>query len=426
MISRIFLYLIFTSFVVVMIDGPVSADDSPIGMDTFKARRQALIDSIGEGTAVLYSQGWHSEAGYRADGDFWYLTGIDEEDAILMLSPNHTYREVLFLPSRDPEAERWSGWRPELTDSLMQEWGFDDIRRLDALNWMIVDRMKHEPVLHLISGLVSPNEDIPPDKELYNEVTERIPGVEVKNSSSYLERMRMIKSDDEIAAIERAIAITYDGIGEVLAAMRPGVTEYQLEAVLETSFKQQGSQFMAFPAIIAAGGNSHFLHYEKRRDTLRAGQLMLMDVGASWDHYCADITRTVPIDGKFTDQQAEIYDIVLEAQDSVIAQIRPGMTYYDVHKAAERVFRRAGYIDDFWHGTGHHLGVNVHDPADYGAPLKPGMVLTAEPGVYLPDLQFGIRIEDDVLVTEDGNRVLSADIPRTRAEVEAWIQSVRE
>jgi Xaa-Pro aminopeptidase len=286
---------------------------------------------------------------------------------------------------------------------------------------MIVERMKHEPILHLISGLVSPDEDIPADKEFYDDVTDRIPGVEVKNSSRYLEWMRMIKSDKEIGAIEKAIAITHDGIGEVLAAMRPGITEYQLEAVLETSFKQQGSQFMAFPAIIAAGGNSHFLHYEKRRDTLRAGQLLLMDVGASWDHYCADITRTVPIDGQFTDRQAEIYDIVLEAHDSAVAEIRPGVTYYDVHEAAERVFRRAGYIDDFWHGTGHHLGVNVHDPADYGAELKPGMVLTVEPGIYLPDRQFGIRIEDDVLVTENGCRVLSADIPRTRAEVEAWI-----
>ena len=160
-------------------------------------------------------------------------------------------------------------------------------------------------------------------------------------------------------------------------------------------------------------------------DTFKARRQALMDVGALWDHYCADITRTVPIDGRFTQQQAEIYDIVLEAHDSAIAVIKPGVTYYDVHKAAERVFREAEYIDHFWHGTGHHLGVNVHDPADYTAPLQPGMVLTVEPGIYLPDLQFGIRIEDDVLVTEDGNRVLSADIPRTRADVEEWIADTK-
>ncbi len=405
---------------------PGRTDPPYIGMDTFEARRQALMDSIGEGTAVLYSQGRDSEAGYRADGDFWYLTGIDEEGAILILSPNEEYRTVLFLPSRDPEAERWSGWRPDLTDSLMQAWGFDDIRRVNALNGMIVGRMKHEPILHLISRLVSPDEPVPPDKQLYEKITSRIPGVKVENSSRFLESMRMIKSDREIAAIEKAIAITHQGIGDVLAAMRPGITEYQLEAILETSFKNQGTQFMAFPAIIAAGGNSHFLHYEKRRDTLHAGQVLLLDVGASWNHYCADITRTVPIDGKFTDEQAEIYDIVLEAQDSAIAQIRPGGTYYDVHRAAERVFRKAGYIDDFWHGTGHHLGVNVHDRSDGARPLEPGMVITVEPGIYLPDRQFGIRIEDDVMVTEDGYRILSAGIPRTRAAVEAWIQTLRE
>jgi Xaa-Pro aminopeptidase len=424
----IHLFLICLAFMVALpniICGQSNAtsNPAPIGMDTFKSRRLALMDSLGEGTALLYSQGRNTETGYRPGSDFWYLTGIDEPGAILMLSPGEYYKEVIFLPPRDPESERWSYWRPELTDSLRLAWKVDKIRRTSDLNWMIVERMKHSPVLQLISQLVSPDSDVPKDKELYGKVSKRIPGVKVENSSRLIESMRMIKSPDEIAAIEKAIAITYQGITEVLAEVRPGITEYQLEAVLESSFKQQGSQHMAFGAIIAAGGNSHFLHYQKRHDSLKAGQLLLMDVGARWDHYASDITRTFPIDGKFTPAQAEIYDIVLKAQNAAIAEIKPGATYYKVDEAAREVLRQAGYIDDYWHGTGHHLGISTHDPGDRARPFEPGMVITVEPGIYLPDMQFGIRIEDDVLVTKYGHRILSEDIPRAREEVEEWIRS---
>jgi Xaa-Pro aminopeptidase len=252
-----------------------------------------------------------------------------------------------------------------------------------------------------------------------------MPGVSIENSSRFMESMRMIKSPEEIAAIEKAIVITHKGISAVIAAMKPGVTEYQLEAVLETTFKEQGAQYMAFPAIIAAGGNSHFLHYQKRHDTLKAGQVLLMDIGAEWDRYSADISRTFPVGGGFSGEQAEIYDLVLKAQMAAIAIIEPGVTYFDVDEAAREVFREAGYIDNYWHSTGHHLGLDVHDPADYGMPLRPGMIITVEPGIYLPELQFGIRIEDDVLVTDNGHRVLSSGIPKERREVEDWITSLK-
>jgi Xaa-Pro aminopeptidase len=401
-------------------------DPPPIGVETFKARRQALIDSLGKGTAILYSQGSDEETGYRADGDFWYLTGIDEPGAILMLAPGEIYREIMFLPPRNPESERWTGWSPDLTDSLKQVWRVDEIRRTGSKDWWIMEAMKHTPVLHLLSRPVGLDDPLPPDLELYQKITARIPGVSIENSQGLLESMRMIKSPDEIAAIEKAIDITHAGLSEVLAAVQPGITEYQLEAVLETSFKNHGSQHMAFPAIMAAGGNSHFLHYQKRHDTLKAGQLLLMDVGAKWDRYSADITRTVPIDGRFTPEQAEIYNLVLKALEKATAAVKPGATSYDVHEAAKEVFREAGYVDDFWHWTGHHLGLDTHDPSDDGKPLAPGMVITVEPGIYLPDRQFGIRIEDDVLVTEYGHRILSAGIPRTLEEVEAWGAEARK
>jgi len=403
-----------------------TSDPPPFGMDTFHARRQALMDSIGEGVAVLFSQGEETETGYEADGDFWYLTGIDEPGAILMLSPGEPYREMLFLKSRNPEAERWTGWTPDLTDSLKQVWMYDYIGRTSGLNRWVMEAMKRTPTLHLLSRPVGIEDPLPPDLELYQKIMARIPGASIENSQYVIESMRMVKTPDEIAAIEKAIGITHAGLTDVLAAMQPGMTEYQLEAVLETSFKDNGSQFMAFPAIIAAGGNSHFLHYQKRHDTLQVGQLLLCDVGAKWDRYAADITRTVPIDGKFTPEQAGIYNLVLKAQEKAIAAVKPGATNYDVHEAAKQVFREAGYVDDFWHWAGHHLGLDVHDPSDETIPMTPGMVVTVEPGIYLPDRQFGIRIEDDVLVTKDGCRVLSADIPKTLEDVEAWVAEAKK
>jgi Xaa-Pro aminopeptidase len=395
-------------------------------VDTFKARRQAVLDSMQAGTAVLYSQpAENTETGYRADSDFWYLTGVDEEGAILVLAPKEVDREILLLPTRDMDAERWTGTKPSLSESLQVAWGFDRILRTNRVNGLLVNNMKHDPVLHLISGLVSPGSDVPGDLELYHKVTGRIPGVSIENSSRFIESMRMVKTEAEIAAVERAIAVTHQGLTDLLTGLRPGVTEFQLDGILEVSFKRQGAQYQAFPAIVGAGEETTILHYEKRSHVVQAGQLLLLDVGAEWDHYCADISRTLPVDGTFTPEQAAIYDIVLRAQNAAIDAVRPGVTVREVHEVARDVIRKAGYVDDFIHSTSHHLGLDVHDAADYGIPLAPGMIITVEPGIYLPGREIGVRIEDDVLVTRNGHRLLSGDIPRERKAVETWVQSTR-
>jgi len=208
---------------------------------------------------------------------------------------------------------------------------------------------------------------------------------------------------------------------ESLPLIRPGVTEFQLAGKLQESFKQQGAQFGSFSPIVGAGEHSTILHYERLDREIRAGELVLIDFGAEWNHYAADITRTFPADGKFTDAQARIYDVVLEAQKAAIASIKPGISQDSVDAVARSVIRKAGYAEAFIHGTSHYLGVEVHDAGDYGQPLMPGMVITVEPGIYLPDSKIGVRIEDDVLVTQNGSRVLSAEIPRERAEIEKWM-----
>jgi Xaa-Pro aminopeptidase len=236
----------------------------------------------------------------------------------------------------------------------------------------------------------------------------------------------MMKSDEEIARIEKAIAVTHQGITDLLAAVEPGIGEFQLDGILEQSFKRQGAQHMAFPPIVGSGEQTTILHYEKRNLVVKPGQLLLLDVGAEWDHYAADISRTVPVDGTFTPEQARIYDIVYQAQSKAIEAVKPGVTVREVHEIARDVIRQAGYVDDFIHGTSHHLGLDVHDVADYGMALEPGMVITVEPGIYLPDVDIGVRIEDDVLVTRNGYRLLSKGIPRERSAVERWVQEARQ
>jgi Xaa-Pro aminopeptidase len=260
---------------------------------------------------------------------------------------------------------------------------------------------------------------------LYGDISARIPGTSTKNSSRLLERMRMVKTEPEIAALERAIAVTHQGISDVIAAMKPGISEFQLDGILEESFKAQGAQFMAFPPIVGCGEQSTILHYERRNQPLVDGDLLLMDVGAEWDRYAADISRTVPVNGSFTPEQARVYDIVLEAANAAIATIKPGVTVREVHEAAREVIRKHGHIEDFLHSTSHFLGLDVHDVGDYGMPLEAGMVITVEPGIYLPKEKIGVRIEDDLLVTKTGSRNLSAAIPRDRADVEAWVKSLQ-
>lgn len=396
-----------------------------IGMDVFKQRRQALLDSLGTGAAVLYSRGKQTDAGYRADANFWYLTGVDDPGAILVLAPGEPDDELLFLATRDTDAERWTGLRPALSDSLTRAWGFDRMYRTTALGGRLVAIMKHSPTLHLISSLVSPTSEKPPDMALYGDISARIPGTSTKNSSRLLERMRMVKTDLEIAALEKAIAVTHQGISDVIEAMKPGISEFQLDGILEESFKAQGAQFMAFPPIVGCGEQSTILHYERRNQPLDDGDLLLMDVGAEWDRYAADISRTVPVNGSFTPEQARIYDIVLEAANAAIAKIKPGVTVREVHEAAREVIRKHGHIEDFLHSTSHFLGLDVHDVGDYGMPLEAGMVITVEPGIYLPKEKIGVRIEDDLLVTKTGSRNLSAAIPRDRADVEAWVKSLQ-
>jgi Xaa-Pro aminopeptidase len=232
--------------------------------------------------------------------------------------------------------------------------------------------------------------------------------------------MRRVKDDWEVEQIQRAVDITGKGILAAMKSVEPGMMEFQLQSILEHAYELEGAQFRGFSTILAAGASATVLHYGANDQPINDSGLVLIDTGAAWNHYTADITRTFPVNGTFSERERELYELVLKASDAAIARVRVGADHEnDIQMTAENIIDEAGYGEYFIHGIGHFVGLDVHDAGDYRRPLKEGVVLTVEPGIYIPEEGIGIRIEDVVLVTSDGPVVLSRGIPRTIKEIEA-------
>ena len=255
----------------------------------------------------------------------------------------------------------------------------------------------------------------------YGKVQERVPGVSTKTLGWTLASMRATHDADEVAIMQRSVRISEEGHRAAWRAVRPGATEGEVRAEAERVWRVRGSRRPAYDSIVGTGPNATILHYPRSERTLKDGELVLMDMAAEYAHYAADITRTLPVNGRFTTEQRKVYDLVLQAQATAFAMVRPGVTWEDVDKAARRVIDDAGYGDYFIHGLGHFVGLDVHDAGAYHEPLAAGMVLTIEPGIYLPEKGLGVRIEDEVLVTETGARWLTDGLPRSADEIERWM-----
>ncbi|HEU4436426.1 MAG TPA: M24B family metallopeptidase, partial [candidate division Zixibacteria bacterium] len=223
----------------------------------------------------------------------------------------------------------------------------------------------------------------------------------------------------ELTVMQRAIDITGEGFKKAALAVKSGMTERDVQDIIENEFKVRGARRLAFPSIVATGKNTTTLHYTRNDAIVKEGDLFLMDIGAEFDHYAADVSRTIPVSGKFSPAQRKIYEIVLKAQNAAMAKVKPGAyVREDVHAEAKRVIEEAGYGEYFIHNTSHFIGLDVHDVGDYGSPLKAGMVISVEPGIYFPEQGIGVRIEDDVLVTKNGFKLLTGHIPREVDEIE--------
>ncbi|MEY4940227.1 MAG: Xaa-Pro aminopeptidase [Verrucomicrobiota bacterium] len=388
----------------------------------YKARREALMREMGEGVAVIFSESQEDGDGSRPGSDFFYLTGVTDPDAVLVLAPKErVHREYLLLRNRDPEAERWTGEREPINEALKKKHGFEKIQRTTVLHPLLLRLAVNSPVLWQVSLHKVTGEKKPADLEAYGRVTNRLAGVSVKPLIPPLHRMRSRHSPGEIALMQRAIRITEAGFRAAVGLIRPGAFEGAIEAGAERVWKAAGARRPAYASIVGCGGNSTILHYPHSHSILRDGDLILMDMGAEYAHYAADITRTFPVNGRFTAEQRKIYQLVLDAQKTAFALVRPGAYMEDLDAAARKVISDAGYGDYFIHGLGHFVGLDVHDAGRLNEPLAPGMVITLEPGIYIPEKRLGVRIEDDVLVTETGARILSDGLPREPAEIEAWL-----
>jgi len=330
----------------------------------------------------------------------------------------------LFLKPLDPELEKWDGLREEIASSLKERYGIATIFRTNAFPRWMLDSAKRAKSLTCLHPFAAHTAPVSPDLAVYREVASRIPACAIHDGTEIIARLRAVKSAAEQALMRRAIDITAEGYEAVLATIRPGITEFEIQEAAEHAYRSHGSRGPAYGTIAGAGMNGTVLHYRANNAPLVAGDVVVLDSGAQFAGYAADITRTYPVDGRFTKRQRAVYDIVLTSQLAAIAAVRPGATFDQIEQAARDVITKAGFGDFFIHSIGHHLGLEVHDITP-NEPLKAGAVITIEPGIYLPAERFGVRIEDDILVTPSGRTNLSAHIEKDADAIERAIRSSR-
>lgn len=397
---------------------------SSIPLSEYRARRESLLEALNGSVGLIYA-GDHAhssvQARFRADATFTYLTGLENESGGVILfdptSEDPRKRISLFLRPLDTEADRWDGERDEIGSPLRAKTGFDSVMRTNMLPRMLglaARRAKKLACLHPFTGYTS---DVSRDLATFRKVAERIPGCGIEDRTQLPAQMRAIKSTSEVALMRRAAEATAAGYFDALKIIRPGVSEAEIQRILEAGYARAGGRWSAYMPIVGSGRNGTILHYKDNNGVCNDGELLVIDSGCDFAGYACDITRTFPVSGRFTDEQRRVYQVVLDAQKAAIDAIKPGVFLWQVDQAARDVIARAGLGDYFIHSIGHQLGLEVHDITPDG-PLTPGMVITIEPGVYLPEKNLGIRIEDDILITPSGSENLTPHVPKEIDEIE--------
>ena len=426
-------------------------------------RRRLMARLAREGAAAVIPTARHKlrnhdcEYRFRPDSDFWYLTGFAEPQATLVLLPERggdgSGESLLFLRDRDPAQETWTGRRlgVEAAPELL---GVDGARPIESLMKDLPELLQGYERLVYRTGV-----DEARDRDLL-EVINTLrgkarggvrPPVELVDHVATIHELRLHKSEAELALMRRAAEVTTEAHLAAMAAATPGGNECEVDAIVEYTFRRRGSTGPAYTNIVAGGANATILHYVQNDAELVDGELLLLDAGAEWDYYASDVTRTFPVNGRFSEAQRALYEVVLRAQRAAVDHVRPGVRFVSIHEVAlaelvdgllelgllsgsrEEAIEKETYKPFFMHRTGHWLGLDVHDCGYYSVDggsriLEPGMTLTVEPGLYVDpgngDVEqrwhgIGVRIEDDVLVTEEGRQVLTEAIPKSLEDVQA-------
>ena len=401
---------------------------------------------------------------FRQENDLYYLTNLKQAGATLVIKKDGAaVTESVYLPKRDPRRETWSGkmYSNEQAANISGIKNIVDAKEIDA--YLQGLKEKHDATVTSVYLLLPDGEDDEDGQREFrveNEFSKALSGYKVVNAQPIFAELRQIKSPYELKLLQHAIDITTEAQMRSMATVGQAKMEYEVQAEVEYTFRRRNADFWGYPSIVGCGPNATTLHYEESQGPVTPGNLLLMDVGAEYDHLTADVTRTYPVNGKFTKEQAEIYQIVYDAQEAAAREAKPGATMGDLSRAADTVMKdglfRLGLITDksgmqfkiwYMHGLGHWLGMNVHDVGEYDKWLQPGMTYTNEPGIYiredalnyLPDTpeskafiakvrpafekykNIGVRIEDDMLITDTGVAWMTKNLPRSIADIEAFM-----
>jgi Xaa-Pro aminopeptidase len=420
--------------------------NQPVG--EYRARRQKLLSEIKDGVVVILGnveEDMGIEMRYRQNNWFAYLTGVRTPNAAVMLVPQglpslNGAHEIVFIPPRDLAGERWTGVQLGPGPEAAKVFGVESVQSKDEL-WARLKEAASLPAFRNAQGESAMKlYTFAPGKasngrvleyEFVQRAQKELPGVGVTSVAGLMAEMRKVKSPVEISLLQKAIDITGEAERDIALNLKPGMYEYEVQAILEAAFTRNGAERPGFPSIVGSGLYSTILHYDENHKKIDDNDLVVCDIGAEYSLYTADITRTFPANGKFTPRQRAIYQLVLDTQAASAAHWKPGMTNLDLHVFAVEYLRnsplRARDVDGkeysmdhfFIHGLGHYLGMDVHDVGDYRRPMQPGEVFTIEPGVYIQTEKLGVRIEDDYTITPENTvRKLSEKIPSAPDEIE--------
>ncbi len=404
----------------------------------FAARREALIKRIEGSVAVLQGASeTRPYTAFRQDNNFYYLTGVETPNALLLIDGIRG-QSILFLPARDKGLENWEGLRLYPGPEARRITGMDEVleiskftveleRRRDALRTLYIpfspsetaaesrDRASHFDAARQNDSL---DGRISREAAFEKNLRARLPSARIMDLSPFLDEMRRVKDAQEIERLRTSGRIGALGLKEAIRSAKPGMYEYQLAAVAEFVFLWHGASGFSFFPIVGSGLNSCILHYSENTRRMEPGDLVVMDFGPDYRYYASDITRTFPVSGRFSEEQAKLYQAVLDAYKAALERVRPGLTFGSVNDAAREALDRQGYGRYLNHAVSHYLGMSTHD-VGRSERFEPGVVITVEPGIYMRDRNLGIRIEDTVLVTKDGHEVLTKEAPNEIPEVES-------